>query len=208
MRVITIGEHSFGSHCYAIISEDDHAMIVDPSASVAAIMSALSSENAIIDGILITHGHFDHILSLDLLRDATGAPAYIHEEDAEMLTDSSKNMFVRAYGKDRVWRAADGVLHDGDEIPLGNEKIKVIHTPGHSKGCICYLCGDVMITGDTLFADNVGRTDLYGGSEEILKASLDKLRNIGLNKEMTIFPGHGPEGKLGIALDISAYFFN
>ena len=208
MRVVTIGEQSFGSHCYAIISDDNHAMIVDPSASVAAIMSTLSAEDAILEGILITHGHFDHILSLDLLRDATHVPAYIHEDDAEMLTDGNKNMFASAYKKDRVWREADGVLHDGDEIPLGNEKIKVIHTPGHSKGCVCYLCGDTMITGDTLFSDNVGRTDLYGGSEEILEASLQKLRSLGLNEDMPIFPGHGPAGKLGIALDISAFFFN
>lgn len=206
MRVITIGEHSFGSHCYAIISEH-HAMIVDPSASVSAIMAAVSAEDANIEGILITHGHFDHILSLDLLRDATGVPAYIHEEDAEMLTDGKKNMFCYAYGKDRVWREAERLLKDGDEIPLGKEIIKVIHTPGHSKGCVCYLCGDTLITGDTLFAETVGRTDLYGGSTEMLAASLSKLRSLGLNKETPILAGHGPDGKLGSALDISAYLF-
>lgn len=207
MRVITIGEHSFGSHCYAVISDDGRAMIVDPSASVSSILAAVSSEGATIDGILITHGHFDHILSLDNLRDATGVPAYIHEEDAEMLTDGNKNMFYFAYGKDRVWRAADGVLHDGDEIPLGCEKIKVIHTPGHSKGCVCYLCGKNLITGDTLFAETVGRTDLYGGSSEILADSLSKLRSLGLDKNTPIFAGHGPDGTLGAALDISAYLF-
>ena len=206
MRVIAIGEQSFGSHCYAIISEH-HAMIVDPSASVSAIMAAVSAEGANIEGILITHGHFDHILSLDLLRDATHVPAYIHEEDAEMLTDGNKNMFRFAYGKDRAWCEAEYTLKDGDEIPLGDEKIKVIHTPGHSKGCVCYLCGDTMITGDTLFADTVGRTDLYGGSSEILEESLKKLRSLGLDKNMTILPGHGAEGTLGIALDVSAYFF-
>ena len=207
MRVITVGEHSFGSHCYAVISDDDRAMIVDPSASVSSIMATVSSEGAIIDGILITHGHFDHILSLDNLRDATGVPVYIHEEDAEMLTDSNKNMFFLAFGKERVWRAADILLHDGDEIQLGNEKIKVIHTPGHSKGSSCYLCGNNLITGDTLFAETVGRTDLYGGNSEILEASLKKLRSLGLDKDMPIFAGHGPDGKLGTALDISAYLF-
>lgn len=207
MRVITISEHSFGSHCYAIIS-DNRAVIVDPSVSVSSIMSAVSAEDANIEGILITHGHFDHILSLDLLRDATGAPAYIHEEDAEMLTDGNKNLFVLAYKKDRAWREADVILHDGDEIPLGNETIKVIHTPGHSKGSVCYLCGDFMITGDTLFAETVGRTDFYGGSSEMMESSLSKLRSLGLDKEMPIYPGHGPAGKLGAALDISAYFFN
>lgn len=205
MRVITIGgQQSFGSHCYAIIS-GSHAMIVDPSASVSAITSAIAAEGANIEGILITHGHFDHILSLDLLRDVTGAPAYIHEDDAEMLTDGNKNMFKYAYGKDRVWREAEHLLSDGDEIPLGNEKIKVIHTPGHSLGSVCYDCGDALVTGDTLFAETVGRTDLYGGSSELLSASLSKLRS--LDPKLPIFAGHGPDGKLGIALDISAYFF-
>jgi glyoxylase-like metal-dependent hydrolase (beta-lactamase superfamily II) len=180
-------------------------MIVDPSASVSAIMAAVAAEGANIEGILITHGHFDHILSLDLLRDATGAPAYIHEEDAEMLTDGNKNMFFYAYGKDRAWREAEHLLKDGDEIPLGNEKIKVIHTPGHSKGSVCFLCGDTLVSGDTLFAETVGRTDLYGGSSEILEASLSRLRE--LDPKLPILPGHGPDGTLGIALDISAYLF-
>lgn len=207
MHVITIGERSigsFGSHCYAVIS-DHHAMIVDPSASVSAIMSAVSAEGASIEGILITHGHFDHILSLDLLRDATAAPAYIHEDDAEMLTDGNKNLFTLAYKKDRVWRPAEVTLKDGDEISLGNEIIKVIHTPGHSLGSTCYLCGDKLITGDTLFAETVGRTDFYGGSEVMLSSSLEKLRS--LNPKLPIFAGHGPDGILGTALDISAYLF-
>lgn len=205
MRVISVGEYSFGANCYAVISDDLHAFVVDPTLSVAAILSAIAAEGAVLDGIILTHGHFDHVVSLDTLRDTTGIPAYIHEDDAELLTDSKKNAFEIFFGKERVWRAAEHTLSDGDLIPLGNEYIKVIHTPGHTQGSVCYLCGDTLITGDTLFADNVGRTDLYGGSSELLAESLKRLRT--LDKTLKVCAGHGPDGILGDALDNSAYFF-
>jgi glyoxylase-like metal-dependent hydrolase (beta-lactamase superfamily II) len=139
------------------------------------------------------------------MRDALHIPAYIHEDDAELLTDEKKNAFSTFFGKSRVWRSAEYKLHDGDTISIGDEKITVIHTPGHTQGSVCYLCDDTLITGDTLFADNVGRTDLYGGSLELLSASLDLLRS--LDGSMRIAPGHGADGILRDALDNSAYYF-
>ena len=204
MRVVGIGEHSFGANCYAVIS-DSHALVVDPTLSVSAIMSAIAAEGAMLEGIILTHGHFDHVTSLDTLRDAAKIPAYIHEDDAELLTDGKKNAFSIFFGKERVWRAAEHTLSDGDVIPLGNEYIKVIHTPGHTQGSVCYLCGDTIITGDTLFADNIGRTALYGGSFELLADSLKKLRSF--DPKLKLCAGHGPDGILGEALDNSAYFF-
>ena len=204
MRVISIGEYSFGANCYAIIS-DSYALVVDPTLSVSDIQSAISAEGATLVGILLTHGHFDHVISLDTLRDATRVPAYIHENDAELLTDGKKNAFAIFFGKERVWRAAERTLSDGDVIPLGNESVKVIHTPGHTRGSVCYLCGDTIITGDTIFADNIGRTDLYGGSFELLSESIERLRT--LDSKLKVCAGHGPDGILGEALDNSAYFF-
>ncbi len=204
MRVVGIGEHSFGANCYAVIS-DSHALVVDPTVSVSAILSAVSAEGAVLEGIILTHGHFDHVVSLDTLRDATGIPAYIHEDDAELLTDGKKNAFSTFFGKERIWRAAEHTLYDGDVIPLGNETVKVIHTPGHTQGSVCYLCGDTLITGDTLFSNNIGRTDLYGGSSELLAESLKLLR--AFDPQLKICAGHGPDGILGEALDNSAYFF-
>ena len=92
MRIMTIKPESFCSNTYLLISGNE-ALVVDPSISVSAIMSAAEREGAALKGILLTHGHFDHVMSLDTLRDATGTVAYIHENDAPMLTDRKKNAF-------------------------------------------------------------------------------------------------------------------
>jgi len=204
LKIVPIAPYSFGANTYAVIS-DGHAIIVDPSVTVGAITSAVSEENAVIDAVVLTHGHFDHIASIDTLRDALGVDVYIHKDDAEMLTDGAKNAFLSFFGRDRAYRPADKLLSDGDVIKLGNSEIKVIHTPGHSKGSICLLCGEFIITGDTLFADTVGRCDLWGGSEAMLASSLEKLRSI--DRSLMIYAGHGAPERLGIALDNSAYYF-
>lgn len=204
MKIIPIAPYSFGANTYAIIS-DGHAIVIDPSVTVGAITSAVAEESAVIDAIVLTHGHFDHIVAIDTLREATGVPVIIHEDDAEMLTDGAKNAFLTFFGRDRVYKPADKTVRDGDILKLGSSEIKVIHTPGHSKGSICLLCDGFIITGDTLFADTVGRSDLWGGSQAELAASLTKLRE--LDPSLTIYAGHGAPERLGIALDNSVYYF-
>ena len=203
MKIITVCPESFGANCYLLIS-DGKALVVDPAPSSSAIQNAALAENAVIKGILLTHGHFDHIVSIDTLRRALSVPVCIHEDDAEMLTDGRKNAFFDFYGMERKYSPADYLLKDGDIIPLGNEKMQVIHTPGHTKGSVCYLCGDLMLTGDTLFADSIGRCDLWGGSDILIKASLEKLR--AFPPKTKILTGHGPASTLGVALDNAAYF--
>lgn len=202
MKIINIAAGSWASNCYALIS-GSYAMIVDPSASCDAILRAVEKEGARIVGILLTHGHFDHIMSLDTLRNKTGAPAMIHELDDEMLGDGAKNAFLTFFGMDKKFGAAERLLHDDDEIELGDEKIRVIHTPGHTKGSSCFLVGDSLITGDTLFADGYGRCDLFGGDIMKMRDSLKKLRE--LDPALTIYSGHGKENTLGAALDNTAY---
>ena len=203
MKIVSICAESFGSNTYLLVSGNE-AMVVDPSVSVAAIMNAVSAENAALVGILLTHGHFDHILSLDTLRDAMGVKAYIHSNDAIMLTDGKKNAFYEFFGKERTYRPADVLLTDGDTIPLGGEVLTVIHTPGHTQGSVCYSYGDIIVTGDTLFAEAIGRCDLWGGSKELMADSLRHLSTLPRNTQ--IYPGHGPASKLWAALDNAAYF--
>lgn len=201
MDIFTLYPRSFGSNCYVLISEGDcgkSAAVIDPSVDCNSIMSLLSSKNARLERIILTHGHFDHILSLDTLRALTGATVYIHENDAEMLSDSEKNAYAFFFSENKVWAAADRLLKDGDIICIGNEKIKVISTPGHSKGSICLLCDEFMLTGDTLFADNIGRCDLYGGNMMQMYASLSRLAEF--DPKLTIYPGHGDTNTLGQAL--------
>lgn len=198
MKIRSICPDSFASNCYLVI-EGERALVVDPGVGLRAIQSALTEEGARCVGILLTHGHFDHILSLDELRDAyPDATVYIHRDDAELLLDGDKNAFALFMGQDRTWRPADHLLVDGEIILLGDARIRVRHTPGHTRGSVCYVCGDNLITGDTLFADGYGRYDLYGGDYASLCRSLRSLTE--LSPTLRIHPGHGPSNALGDAL--------
>lgn len=199
MVIRSIAPASFASNCYLIV-EDAHALVVDPAVSISAILSALGEQNAVCDGIVLTHGHFDHILSLDELRRAfPDAPVYIHKEDASFLGDADKNAYAFFFREDRTWAPANRLLNDGDEISLGGQSIRVLHTPGHTPGSICLRCGeDDLITGDTLFDGNYGRYDLWGGSLDALIDSMHRLAT--LPEQLTIYPGHGGTGTLGPAL--------
>lgn len=203
MRIEAVCPYSFGANTYLILSEG-HALVVDPACSVDAILGAVAKNDAALEGILLTHGHFDHTVSIDTLRRATAVPAHIHERDAIMLTDGKKNAYYSFYGKECVHAPAEILLKDGDKIKLGDEQIEVIHTPGHSGGSVCFHCGDFLVTGDTLFAESIGRCDLWGGSEYEIVASLNKLRS--LPRALKIFAGHGGTSTLGDALDNAAYY--
>ena len=199
MEIRNLYPGSWGSNCY-ILTCDGHAAVIDPSTDARTILNAVKSEGATLDFILLTHGHFDHIVSVDSLRDLTGAPLMIHKFDAEMLADARKNAFYTFFRMDRTYRAPEKALVDGDELQLGSETIRVIHTPGHSQGSVCYLCnGELLITGDTLFSNNYGRYDLWGGDAQTLFASLSDLRR--LPQSLPIYPGHGESERLGRALD-------
>ena len=204
MRIRAICPYSFGSNTFLLIS-GSHAFAVDPSVSVQALSAALSEEGAALEGILLTHGHFDHTVSVDTLRSTFKVDLYVHESDAIMLTDGTKNGFYEFYGKECVHGAPEKLLSDGDALRLGDETVRVIHTPGHTQGSVCYHCGDFLVTGDTLFADSVGRTDLFGGSHSALAMSLDRLRT--LDGSLTIYPGHGIHALLSTALQNSLFYF-
>lgn len=205
MKIVNLFPGSYGSNCY-LIEDSGHALIVDPSASASAILRRLREDECTPDAVLLTHGHFDHIMSIDTLRQAEpDLKVYVHKEDAPMLTDGDKNAFSLFFGQDRVWKEADVLLTDGQAITVGNSTFTVVHTPGHSPGSVCYLCEaeGIMLTGDTLFADNMGRCDLWGGSYAIIRQSLKRLRDC--NGSLTIYPGHGDTNKLSRALDNTMY---
>ncbi len=205
MKICTVCAESFGANTYLLIS-DSHALVIDPTVSVSAILNAVREEDAFLEGILLTHGHFDHVISLDHLRAASGVEAYIHEEDAIMLTDGKKNAFYEFFHQERTYRPAEQLLTHGQTITLGEETITVLHTPGHTQGSVCYLCEDFLVTGDTLFAESFGRCDLWGGNIEQMRASLSQLRD--LDGTLTIYPGHGGPSRLRDALDNVAYLID
>lgn len=204
MQIINLFPGSYNSNCYILVHNAE-ALVIDPSASAKAITERVQKEGAVLKGILLTHGHFDHIVSIDTLRRACDVPLMIHKDDAEMLEDGTKNAFTLFFGMDISYQPAERLLEGGDKITLGGMEIEVIHLPGHSKGSVCYyIPGErTMFTGDLLFAEGYGRADLHGGNAFQLRTSLCALRQY--PKNVTIYPGHGEPSLLGRALDVSFY---
>ena len=203
MTVHNLYSGSWLSNCYVLINQDrtgvSHAAVVDPSADANKIIDFLRASGASLDMIILTHGHFDHIMSLDALRALTGAQAYIHASDAELLSDGYKNAYSFFFSEDFSQKKAEKTLLDGEILTLGDEKIKVIHLPGHTQGSIGLIGNGFLLTGDTLFDGGSGRTDLYGGDSMQLYSSIGILRE--LDENLIIYPGHGNSATLGHALD-------
>ncbi len=198
MKIRNLYRGGWQSNCY-LISEGEDAVLIDPAVRAEEITAALDADHLRLRAILLTHGHFDHILALDALRDATGAPAYLHPADAEFPENSSLNCALPLLGRSFAQRSAEHTAEDGELLQFGGLSFTVLHTPGHTGGCVCYLAGDALFTGDTLFAEGVGRTDLPGGDGEMLYRSLLALTPLS-SHGLTIYPGHGEPSLLADAL--------
>jgi glyoxylase-like metal-dependent hydrolase (beta-lactamase superfamily II) len=160
------------TNCYLLISNGEAALI-DPGGGTKTILREIEGSGAKLKFIILTHGHWDHTFSALKIKKETGAKILLHEAE-----------------KDFVKPKVDNFLKDGDEIKIGDSVLKVIHTPGHTKGSICLLGDGFIFTGDTIFKDGYGRTDLEGGSQKDLENSLKKLEKI-LKPGMKVYPGHG-----------------
>lgn len=206
MEIIALAPTGFASNCFIIHNGKD-AFAIDASLPPDRVLGTLREQGLTLRGILLTHGHFDHIFYADELRKATGAPVYIHSLDAEMLHDSEKNAYSVFTGGSLPAFDADILLQGGDTVKLGNEDIKVIHTPGHTRGSVCFDTKDFMLTGDTLFAFGFGRCDLYGGNAEAIKSSLSRLQKLADEDNKYIYCGHGESSTLKMATDRIRYYF-
>ena len=173
------------TNCYAVV-DDGHAIVIDPGAAGAEIARELG--DVVVDAIVATHGHGDHVGGVKALADATGAPFWIGEPDAERATHSgSPGSLGIAYDDDAPM--ADRFLAEDDVVRVGDASFTVLEAPGHTPGGIVLLGEGVAFVGDTIFKGAVGRTDLPGGSPTVLAATLARLKER-IPPETTLLPGH------------------
>lgn len=183
-----------GSNSYIIFDEKSgDGVMIDPGSDGETLLAEANGIN--VKYIILTHAHFDHIGALEMVAEETGAPVVIYEDEAEALIDTSYNL-CRLAGEKENEKAADITVKDGEELNVGDIKLKFIHTPGHTKGSMCIFAGDKhLITGDTLFRGCIGRTDLKGGNSNDILKSVNKIAK--LDENIKIYPGHGEVSTIG-----------
>ena len=177
------------------------AIVIDPSFEVEKILACLRAEQLRCRAILLTHGHFDHIAGVKVLREQTGAVVAIHRLDAPLLIDAEKNL-SDGFGVSVIVGPADRELEQSIYTFAGLE-VKVLHTPGHSQGSACYFIEDALFSGDTLFNLSIGRTDFPGSSWPQMQQSLAKIKL--LEGEYAVYPGHGHSTSLTYEVDNNPY---
>ncbi|MDD2898688.1 MAG: MBL fold metallo-hydrolase [Desulfuromonadaceae bacterium] len=194
-------------NCFIVGCESSReGIVVDPGGDVELIISLVKKHKLTVHTIINTHGHFDHLGGNRQALKTFGARLLIHQADAPMLSRSAE--VARKYGlQGENSPEADAYLTDGMDISFGTCRLKVLHTPGHTQGGCCLYFEDdrKIITGDTLFADSIGRTDLPGGSHEQLLESI-RTKLFTLPDTVIAYPGHGPQTTIGHEKRYNPYF--
>jgi hydroxyacylglutathione hydrolase len=198
LRMFSVG--SLSTNCYVVWCEQTReAIVIDPGfeweSDAEKVLGAVKKRELNVGFIVDTHGHPDHTCGNGIVKDATGAAILIHKSDSEMLSEAGKEL-ATFFGFRVVSPVADGYLAEGDTVKVGDVRLQVLHTPGHSPGSVCLLGERCVFSGDTLFAGSAGRVDLPGGSSmELLKSLREKLAS--LPDSCILYPGHGPKSTIG-----------
>ncbi|MBB5148812.1 glyoxylase-like metal-dependent hydrolase (beta-lactamase superfamily II) [Ureibacillus thermosphaericus] len=193
MDVKTLSVGPVQANCYIVSNQSKECIIFDPGEEGNRIISTIQSQQLKPLAIFLTHAHFDHIGAVDELRQAFHIPVYIHKEEEDWLMDPNKNGSGK-YVDLQTYRLqpADYIIEKEQTFVVGGMKFHAVFTPGHSPGSISYIFEDdgFAIVGDTLFQGSIGRTDLIGGSLEVLLKSIHE-KLLVLPDDFIIYPGHG-----------------
>jgi glyoxylase-like metal-dependent hydrolase (beta-lactamase superfamily II) len=183
-----------GTICYLISDPSGKTVIIDPGAEPEKILKRLKDKSRKPIAILLTHGHYDHIEAVNAIKAVYSIPVFGSADDVFLLEGSRQSLFV---GRSVATVGLDEEVHDGDILRLLDHDWQVMTTPGHTPGSVSYVMGDWAFTGDTLFAEgSVGRTDLWGGSTENIKASIMNKLFL-LPDQILVYPGHGNHSSIG-----------
>ena len=190
MKISPLVVSMFESNCFLVYAESGEGVIIDPGDEAERIIDEIERVGMKPQLILLTHGHGDHIGAVEDLKKKYNIDLLVGEGEEELIELSNDNFGVM-YGVEVSCPPPDRILADGDTVTFGDEHLKVIATPGHSPGGICFYSGQVLFCGDTLFYNSIGRTDLPGGNHQQLIGSI-KRKLLVLPDETTCYPGHGP----------------
>lgn len=194
MNIHTLQLGELRANCYIAQTATDKCVAVDIGGNPRLLLEFLTMKKLKLSKILLTHGHFDHMNGVEEVAEKTGAEVFIHEDDAPMLNSAGLSLadLISLMPFNPVTEY--NIIHDGDIISDGEYNFKVLHTPGHSMGSVCYICDDIIFSGDTLFCCSIGRTTFPGSSPELMVQSLEKLYNIDGNYK--VLTGHGDKTEL------------
>ena len=181
------------TNCYLVINEETkETIVIDPAHHPKKMLDYIEEKGLEVKAILLTHGHFDHIMGIDAFLKVYDIPVYVHEDDKETMNNPAYNLSGSYSFSDSVY------LKDGEILNLAGMEFKVIHTPGHTPGCACYYmeAEKVLFSGDTLFEMSVGRTDFPNSSTKALVKSVREKLFV-LPEDVLVFPGHMGETSIG-----------
>lgn len=200
IKIFTV--NPFGENCILIWDETRHGVIIDPGClrdvEFQELYGYITTHGVIPKKILLTHGHFDHIYGVKIIADRLGATVYMHPADMVLVAGGNHLLTKYYHLPDAPEEFEFQPVKEGDVIGFGNTRFTVIETPGHTPGCVCYYCKEekLLISGDTLFAGSIGRTDSqWGDYDKLIIAIMDKL--MGLDGDVEVLPGHGPATNIG-----------
>jgi glyoxylase-like metal-dependent hydrolase (beta-lactamase superfamily II) len=198
----------YETNCYVVRADKKchEVVIIDTGLDISGVAEYLRAHQLKPVAVVLTHGHVDHIVGAASVRaNWSDVRIYIHKLDAEMLTDATINLSLMN-GSAFVTEPADIIVEEGDTIEQAELKLEVIHTPGHTPGGICLYARDehILFSGDTLFAESIGRTDFPGGNaKQLLSGIKEKL--LTLPQETVVYPGHGPQTTIGHELKYNPF---
>lgn len=189
MIIKTIPAGMYDANCYIVIDEDTkEACIIDPGGDDVRLEGIIKDLDVKPKFILLTHGHLDHVGAVEHLSSLFNIPFYVHGDEIKYM-ESDNYIFGNI-------RKPDGLLSEDSEFSIGNHKIKVLHTPGHTEGGVCFLIDNDLFSGDTLFKGSIGRTDFTGGDFGKIINSI-KTKILPLGDDINVYPGHGPKTSVG-----------